>query len=135
MHTHSHKPQHGVTLIELMIVVAIVGILAAIAYPSYTSQTRRSHRTEAKTALLQIQVAQEKYFLQNSQYGTLVQLALASGSSYNTEHGYYTVSFSAQDSTSYTAQAVPQGGQASDSCGTYTINQAGARTPTTSGCW
>lgn len=128
--------QQGVTLIELMIVVAIVSILAAIAYPSYTSQLRKSHRTEAKAELLKIQVAQEKYFLSTNSYGTLVNLSLvASGTNYLTDHGYYQISFSSQDATTYTAQAVPQGGQASDSCGTYTITQTGVRTPTTSGCW
>ena len=71
---HSRKYQKGVNLIELMIVVTIVAILGAIAYPSYRNQLMRSHRSEAKAALLQIQVAQEKWFLQNNAYtNTLIQ--------------------------------------------------------------
>ena len=62
------KTQYGFTLIELMITVAIIAILAGIAYPSYLSQVRRSNRTEARTALLQAQVAQEKFFLQYNRY-------------------------------------------------------------------
>lgn len=133
--------QTGVTLIELMIVVAVISILAAIAYPSYQTQVRRSHRTDATAALLQIQVAQEKYFLQNNSYGTLAQLVptslglRTSGADIVTTNGYYRVDFSAQTATTFTARATPIGGQASDSCGTYTISHTGTRTPTTSGCW
>ena len=69
-HTHSR----GFSLIELMVTVAIVAILAAVAYPSYVNQVRRSHRAEGRDMLLQIQVAQEKYFLSNNSYGTLANL-------------------------------------------------------------
>ena len=43
--------QRGVTLIELMIVIAIVALLAAIAYPSYENYVTRSHRQAAKNIL------------------------------------------------------------------------------------
>ncbi len=58
----------GFSLIELMVVVAIVALLASIATASYRNYTRRATRTEGRSVLLAIQVAQEKYFLQNSQY-------------------------------------------------------------------
>ncbi len=130
----------GFTLIELMMTVAVVAILAAVAYPSYRNQLLRSHRVEAKSALLQMQVAQEKYFLQNNAYGSLTALGLSAGTSYDTPNGYYRITVTlpaTPPNTTYTAQATALGGQTSDTaCATFTIDNMGATTPSPStGCW
>jgi len=137
--------QQGFTLIELMITVAVVAILAAIAYPSYKNQIMRSRRTDAKAALLNIQVAQEKRFLATNAYvqsTTGLTDTWASGglglAQAKSDNGYYNLTIDAgATAISYVARAkAPTGsGQASDSCGEYTINNTGAKTPTTAGCW
>ena len=55
----------GVTLLELMAVVMVIGILGMIAIPSYRQYVMRAQRGEAKTALLQLQTNQERYYLAN----------------------------------------------------------------------
>ena len=51
--------QRGFTLIELMTVIVVVAILASIAVPSYRNYLLRAQRTEATTALLNLQAAQD----------------------------------------------------------------------------
>lgn len=53
----------GVTLIELMIVVAVVGILATIAYPSYQNHIRKAARSAAQSFMLDIANREQQLFL------------------------------------------------------------------------
>lgn len=130
----------GVTLIELMIVIVVVGILASIAVPSYRSYVLRSHRVEAKTALLNLAAAQEKFYLQNNTYAVNNLLDDAPpaglGLSATTENGYYAIAIGAADAAGYTATATAAGSQAADTrCATFTITQAGTKTATSNDCW
>jgi len=54
--------QKGVTLMELMIVVAIIGIIAAVAYPSYQEFVMKSRRADAQAALVSFAGAMERHF-------------------------------------------------------------------------
>ena len=65
-----HLHRQGFTLIELMIVVAVIGILAAIAYPSYQDYIRKTRRIDAQSVMLDIQLLQEKYRVNNPSYAT-----------------------------------------------------------------
>jgi len=58
----------GVTLIELIIVVAIIGILAMIAVPSYLGQQKRAARTEAYSNLQNLRLLEEQFFAENGAY-------------------------------------------------------------------
>lgn len=135
------KPKSaGMTLIELMIVVAIVALLAAIAVPSYRQYVLRANRTEATTALLQLAAAQEKFYLQNNTYAgnALIDDAPPAGLglSATTAGGRYTVAITAANAAAFSATATAAGAQAADTtCATFTITQAGARTATSANCW
>ena len=134
----------GFTLIELMITVAVVGILAAIAYPSYQDQVRKSRRAAAQASMLEIAQKQMQVFLDIRSYSAAADAATIAGAPLrvalsSSVTSFYTVSVAApapaaNAAPTFTVTAVPQGTQSADSCGTLTINQAGAKTPAT-GCW
>lgn len=62
------RGKQGVTLIEVMVVVAIVGLLAAIAIPAYDNYIRRSRRAAAFTALETVRAAQEMFRAEKGEY-------------------------------------------------------------------
>jgi type IV pilus assembly protein PilE len=123
--------RRGFTLIELMIAVAVIGILAAIAYPSYTQHVLKSRRAEAKAALLDLAARQERYFSINNRYADAPADLGYAGAQFPVDvlsgrQAYYQLSTNVgAPATSYSAQAVPVGVQARDTCGTYSINHLG----------
>jgi len=123
----------GFTLIELMMVVAIIGILSSIAYPSYTEYVLRAKRGDAKSGLLSLQLAQEKYRANCTQYASGINAAYScvTGGSHNliasttSSDKYYTLAITAADSSGYTLTAAPKSPHTDSSCGTFAVNQDG----------
>lgn len=58
----------GLTLIELMIVVAIVAVLAAVSIPAYQGYVMRGYLSEATSSIPAIKSAEEAYFTINGCY-------------------------------------------------------------------
>jgi type IV pilus assembly protein PilE len=146
----ARRRARGFTLIELMIVVAIIGILAAIAFPAYNQSVRKSRRSDAKAALLDLAQREERYLSTANQYTTSAPLLGYGGSATVTtanpmnitsgSASYYQLAVSAPTSTTFTATATPQGAQATDTCGTYTLSNTGTQgvsggTGTPADCW
>jgi type IV pilus assembly protein PilE len=137
----------GISMIELMTVVVVVAILATVSIQSYRGYLVRAHRTDATTALLRVQVAEEKYFLQNNTYTTNLTAAPPTGLGLQTatQNGYYNVAVAADANstnsiaTSFAATATATGGQTKDTaCLTLTINDQGQKGPTptaVANCW
>lgn len=46
--------QKGLTLVEMMVVIAIIGILAAIGLPMYQSSVEKTNLSAAKSAIMQV---------------------------------------------------------------------------------
>jgi type IV pilus assembly protein PilE len=115
----------GFTLIELMIVVVILGVIAAIALPAYQGYAQRARRADAKTSLLELQMAMEKWRANNPTYTTdMTDLGYAGATNQASKEGYYTLDIpSAASAAGYTLTAGINNAtaQAGDGCGTFTI--------------
>ena len=143
------RKQLGVTLIELMIVIVVVTILASVAIPSYRSYLIRAQRSDAKTALLNVRAAQEKFYLQNNFYTDRVTALTTAdppglGLLDTSENGFYTVSVDLDEDSDqgYTITATVRNdrGQKSDTkCQTLTLDDAGVKGSSGGGgteyCW
>ena len=123
----------GVTLLELMIVIAIVGILSAIALPAWDQQVQKSRRNDAVASLLELQLLQNIHFAANLTYGNLATIGADSVS----QEGFYGLAANSNDySTSFLATATATGSQANDvsDCQTFCLNQNGPHYSTSDGC-
>ena len=115
----------GMTLIELLIVVAIVGILAAIAGPAWNDQVIKSRRADARNTLLAAQIEQEQYRANNLTYATSMS-AMGMGSFDSTSRDYYRLEVVSADATSFLITATPNANQANDStCNVFAVRQTG----------
>lgn len=139
--TTLRRRQWGVTLLELMAVVMVIGVLGMIAIPSYRQYVMRAQRTEAKTALLQLQTNQERFYLANRTYSNDPdQLGFVGDL---TEKGTYTLAIPVANATGYTATATPRAGAAIDmtadaQCTQFSITAQGVRAATgtdAANCW
>lgn len=131
------QKQRGVTLLELMMVVTVLGILAAIAVPSYRQYLLRANRTDAKSSLMQLQAAQEKFYLQNNEYTDKILDAPPTGLGLEdtTAHGFYKlrvelVKVGEVDAQGFKAYATPISGQGQSGdkkCDEFSIDDAGKK--------
>lgn len=144
----NRSSNRGFTLIEVMVVVAIVAILAAVAYPSYLQSVTKTRRTAAQACMVEMAQFMERFYTTNMRYDQTaaappVAVALANPTCRADMAAFYTFSFPGGQPTqsTYTIQAVPQGGQATADvgCGTLTLTQAGTKgrsgTAAMNQCW
>jgi type IV pilus assembly protein PilE len=120
----------GVTLIEVMVVVAIVGLLAAIAIPAYNDYVTRSRRSDAFTALETVRAAQEMYRAEKGFYSAAFVdggVNVLAGCSAGMAGDNYSIAVARSSATAYTvtATALASGKQASDKYSQFRENQNG----------
>ena len=69
------KTQNGLTLIELMTVVAILALLATIALPAYNDYVTRGKIPEATANLSDLRVKMEQWYQDNRNYQNVAATA------------------------------------------------------------
>ena len=148
--------QNGMTLIELMIVVAVLAVIAAIAVPSYQTYVMKARRADARAALTTAAQMLERYATENAAAGySTAKLSNTPGPDVvyraSSENSHYDIGFvaaaanttfitSPATASSYILKAIPAGSQAADPCGSFTLTQNGTRgviggALTTAQCW
>jgi type IV pilus assembly protein PilE len=135
----------GITLLELLIVLTVVGIMAALVLPGYRGYMLRVHRSEAMTALLQVQAAEETFYQRHNNYTDDIAAAAPAGlgMSSTSTSGKYGLSIAlSADGQTFVATATPArgGGQEADEdCLAFSIDVRGRRavsgTRDARSCW
>ena len=136
----------GMTLIELLLVIAILGLLTAIAYPMYQDQMSRARRSDGQSLLLDIAARMERYYFDNTTYTTdLTALGFTSTSDVLSAEGHYTATVEGATAgcpiaSCFLVTAEPAGAQEDDTyCGDLTLNSQGVKGKSGTGplnrCW
>jgi type IV pilus assembly protein PilE len=128
----------GFTLLELVVVVTIVAILASLAIAGYEFAVRKTRRSAAQGCVAEAAQFMERFYTTNLNYAQdLAGIAVALPACSGDVAGAYVVGFAAGQptATTFVIQAVPQGRQARDACGTMSMNQTGRRLPEGDDCW
>lgn len=131
------KRVNGMTLIELVIVVALVATLASIALPNYQQHLLRAQRIAAMADLAKLQIELERHY--TTSYISAAQAVMPHSVCQlcRVDKQRFRIAVTAREH-SYQITAQPLGEQRQDSCqgeqyNQLTLNQAGLVTP--ANCW
>ncbi len=120
------RRQGGITMIELMIVLAIVAIIGALAVPSYRDYVVRTNRAEAANNLLELAACQERVYIKLNRYDN-TRCGLTAGA-LTVQSGRYQINMTpANNNQTFTLTATPLGTQTEDSCGVIGLTDTGTR--------
>jgi type IV pilus assembly protein PilE len=136
----------GLTLIEIMVVVAIIGILASIALPMYQDNVLKSRRRTAQSCLAEQAQFMERYYTTNTGNPlSYTGASLPTSACLTDLASYYSISLTTQQAQAFTLTATALGSQTGDTtCTNLTLDQSATRgsyyylanvQTTSSGCW
>ena len=87
-----NNKQWGMSLIELMIVVAIIAIISMVAYPSYLDHVRKTRTTDGIAMINKVMQAQERFFVNTLTYTiNLTDLGFGAANNLPSEEGSYLI--------------------------------------------
>jgi len=107
---NSLNKNRGFTLIELLCAVSVAGFLSSVAYPAFQGVIHKARRSDALVAMMQVQVAQERFRAGNQSYGSSEQI----GAPGHSPSRHYTISVSGNTDSGYEVTATAAGSQAGD---------------------
>ena len=118
----------GFSLFELMITCAIIGIMSAFSFSIYTQHVIHADRAMAKSLLMQLSVAMEKYYFEHGSYqGVSLDVLQVE---HNLEH--YSFSVNVVSDNDYVLLARSERDVV---CGEMSVNAVGERFGGSEECW
>ena len=114
---------YGLSLIELLVVLACIAILTSLTLPDLGVWQQRSQRAQARTALLQAAQWLERSAAANGRYPSSSEVPVRA---WQIDGLRYQIT-ARLDAQSYTLRAVPIDTQAGDACGVLTLDHLGQR--------
>lgn len=120
----------GVTLIELMVVIAILGIITSVGYPMYTDHVRKGHRAAAQAHLMTLASRQGEILVGSNSYAPQAEL-LALLPVPPAVAKYYTLTMPVPGTRppSFKITATPKVGSPQVRDGYLSLDQAGEKLP------
>lgn len=91
----------GITLTELLVVMAIISVIASVAFPAYQNHLRKARRNDGITAIYSLQEKVEDYIVVNE-----VLPADSDFPEKDSNNGFYTIYYNKQNDDIYRVQAV-----------------------------
>lgn len=135
----------GVTLVEMLIVVAIIGLLAAIAYPTYSQHVQKTRRGDLKTELYAVAQQLERCFSQFGAYNAAgcSRLNNSGRVNFTSEDGNYKITSPRMNASEYRLRAIAKNAQLKDeSCRKLFLDSTGRtwskdkdNSDSTAECW
>jgi type IV pilus assembly protein PilE len=111
LHRGTQAP--GWTLSELLISLALMSVLAAVALPSFQKQQQQARRTDAQSALQQLQLDQARWRSHHPAFAS--DLGSLGWIGNKSPAGHYQIAIENASANGYTMIATPIGTQAADS--------------------
>ncbi|MEE4361502.1 MAG: type IV pilin protein [Pseudomonadales bacterium] len=115
----------GVTLVELLIVLAIIAILTAVVLPVYTLYQQRTFRTQATADLGDCAQALERFYTVNFTYAGANLATICTAVSPPNGDARYNLALTNADAAGYTLTATPIAGTSSAGNGALRLDGSG----------
>lgn len=127
--------QRGFTLVELVLTVAVIAVLVAIAYPSYLENVRSSRRKACQGVLMIAASSMEHQYAALGKYPLTLPANVPATCPEEGAPVHYNIALVGATPIAFSIQAVPQGDQTNDRCGTLSLNERGVKGAAIAGCW
>ena len=128
------RREAGVSLLELLLVLAMIALLSVLATLGYRQHVLRARRVQVQACLQQHALQMERYYGDYLSYDDPQQPLPVLACDDDSER-YYQLQRQVLTATEFNLQAEPLQGQREDHCGTLQLASTGEHSAEAEECW